>query len=89
MIGKNSGLDNHEITVCLLGGAVLGPFKANWSKDTPSDVRDLVKEYDKFLQGEPQSRFKYHLHDSDRKIAHTLIIKFENVAGIYDAVGIN
>ena len=59
----SQGLTNHEITVALRGGALLGPFRATWSKETLSDVRELTKDYDAFLNGEPQKRFKYHLHD--------------------------
>ncbi|MCC5886530.1 MAG: hypothetical protein JJT88_08860 [Gammaproteobacteria bacterium] len=79
-------LTNHEITVCLQGGAVLGPFRATWSKDMPSDVRQLTKDYDAFLQGSPQVRFKYHLHDPHAHVAHTLFLNFANVTGIYDHV---
>ena len=60
------GLTNHEITICLKGGAILGPFKATWSKEIVSDVRELTKEYDAFLQGQDQKRFKYHLHDQEK-----------------------
>lgn len=87
-VSSSNALTNHEITIALEGGAVLGPFKATWSTDTPSDVRDLVKEYDRFLHGEKQTRFKYHLHDNDHRIAHTLIIRFEQITAIYDAVDI-
>ena len=34
-------LTNHEITICLAGGAILGPFRATWTKETTSDVREL------------------------------------------------
>ena len=80
------GLTNHEITVCLKGGAILGPFKATWSKEIVSDVRELSKEYDAFLQGQGQTRFKYHLHDQDRRLSHTLIIHFDEITAIYDKV---
>ena len=80
------GLTNHEITVCLQGGAILGPFKATWSKETISDVRELSKEYDAFLQGQDQKRFKYHLHDQERHLSHTLIINFAQITAIYDKV---
>ena len=80
------GLTNHEITVCLKGGAILGPFKATWSKEIVSDVRELSKEYDAFLQGQSQTRFKYHLHDQDRRLSHTLIINFVEITAIYDKV---
>ena len=80
------GLTNHEITVCLKGGAILGPFKATWSKEIISDVRELSKEYDAFLQGQGQTRFKYHLHDQDRRLSHTLIINFDEITAIYDKV---
>jgi hypothetical protein len=80
------GLTNHEITICLNGGAILGPFKATWSKEIVSDVRELSKEYDAFLQGQPQKRFKYHLHDQERRLSHTLIINFAEITAIYDRV---
>ncbi len=53
-------LTNHEVTICLEGGATLGPFRATWSHDKPGDVRELSIEYDKFLHGETQKRFKFH-----------------------------
>jgi hypothetical protein len=80
------GLTNHEITVCLNGGAILGPFKATWSKEIVSDVRELTKEYDAFLKGDEQKRFKYHLHDQERRLSHTLILNFEQITAIYDKV---
>ena len=80
------GLTNHEITVCLHGGAMLGPFKATWSKEIVSDVRELSKEYDAWLQGAAQTRFKYHLHDQERRLSHTLILKFEQITALYDKV---
>ena len=49
---QESGLNNHEVTICLAGGAVLGPFNATWSKNEGGDVRELVREYDAFLQGD-------------------------------------
>jgi hypothetical protein len=61
------GLTNHEITICLAGGAILGPFRATWSREITSDVRELTKDYDAFLQGTKQARFKYHLHDQDKR----------------------
>jgi len=82
-------LTNHEVTICLKGGAVLGPFKAIWSKDRPTDIRELSIEYEEYLHGEPQKRFKFHLHDSTHKIAHSLIINFKNVTAICDLVGLN
>ncbi len=82
------GLTNHEITICLAGGAILGPFKATWSTETTSDVRELTKDYDAFLQGTRQTRFKYHLHDPDQHLSHSLIVKFEHVTGIYDRVAL-
>lgn len=88
MTKEDHGLTNHEITICLEGGAILGPFKATWSKETTSDVRELSKDYDAFLQGEPQTRFKYHLHDHDKHVSHTLIVKFEHVTSIYDRVAL-
>lgn len=80
------GLTNHEITVCLNGGAILGPFKATWSKENVSDVRELIREYDAYLGGTPQKRFKFHLHDQERRLSHTLILDFKDVTGIYDRV---
>jgi hypothetical protein len=83
---EDQPLTNHEITVCLVGGAILGPFRATWSKEIVSDVRELTKDYDAYLQGVKQSRFKYHLHDPDKRVSHSLIIKFDQVTGIYDRV---
>lgn len=80
------GLTNHEITICLKGGAILGPFKATWSKEIVSDVRELTREYDAFLQGQDQKRFKYHLHDQERRLSHSLIINFAEITAIYDRV---
>ena len=83
------GLTNHEITIALEGGAVLGPFRATWSTEIVSDVRELTKDYDAFLRGEGQQRFKYHLHDTDnphRPISHSLILNFGRVTAIYDRV---
>jgi len=81
-------LTNHEITICLAGGAMLGPFKATWSRELTSDVRELARDYDAYLQGSPQTRFKYHLHDPDKRISHTLILRFEQVAALYDQVAL-
>ena len=80
------GLTNHEITICLQGGAILGPFKATWSRDIVSDVRELMREYDAFLQGQDQKRFKYHLHDQERRLSHSLILNFKEITAIYDRV---
>lgn len=80
------GLTNHEITICLKGGAILGPFKATWSTEIVSDVRELTREYDAFLQGADQKRFKYHLHDQERRLSHSLIINFSEITAIYDRV---
>lgn len=80
------GLSNHQITICLAGGAVLGPFKATWSRERTSDVRELTRDYDMFLQGQKQARFKYHLHDYDKWISHTVIVDFRQVTAIYDHV---
>lgn len=85
-MSNNEGLTNHEITICLRGGAVLGPFKGTWSKEMVSDVRELTKDFDAHLQGDKQKRFKYHLHDQDQRIAHTLIVDFDQVTAIYDKV---
>ena len=55
------GLTNHEITICLVGGAILGPFRATWSKEITSDVRELTKDYDAFLQGSDRMiRCRWH-----------------------------
>jgi hypothetical protein len=81
-------LTNHEVTICLEGGATLGPFRATWSHDKPGDVRELSIEYEKFLHGEAQKRFKFHLHDSYAHAAHSLIINFERVTAIYDHVNL-
>ena len=80
------GLTNHEITICLRGGAVLGPFRATWSRDIVSDVRELTKDYDSFLQGQKQKRFKYHLHDQEKRLSHSLLLNFKQVTAIYDRV---
>ncbi|HIG40693.1 MAG: hypothetical protein ABGY96_17195 [bacterium] len=79
-------LTNHEVTICLKGGAVLGPYRATWSKDKPTDVRELTIEYENFLRGVDQKRFKYHLHDLHSHTAHSVILKFDNVTAIYDQV---
>lgn len=84
----DEALTNHEITVCLAGGAILGPFRATWTKETTSDVRELSKDYDAFLQGQKQARYKYHLHDPDKHVSHTLIVRFEHVTAIYDRVAL-
>lgn len=82
-------LSNHEVTICLEGGAVLGPFRAVWSKDRLTDIRELSIEYEEYLQGTPQKRYKFHLHDSHHKVAHSIIIDFKNVTAIYDQVTLN
>lgn len=79
-------LTNHEVTVCFKGGAVIGPFHATWSQQSEGDVRELNRDYEAFLQGEPQKRFKYHLHDTYSNSVHCLILRFEEVSGIYDNV---
>ena len=79
-------LTNHEITIALLGGAVLGPFRATWSTKIKSDVRELTRDYDAYLNGEKQTRFKYHLHDYAQNLSHSLVIRFENITAIYDRV---
>lgn len=81
-------LTNHEVIICLDGGATLGPFRATWSKDKPGDVRELSIEYDKFLHGETQQRYKFYLHDTYAHSAHSLIINFERVTAIYDHVNL-
>ncbi len=80
------GLTNHEITIAFEGGAVLGPFRGTWSTEILSDVRELSKDYDAFLQGAKQKRFKYHLHDPSTHVSHSLIIDFKHVTAIYDRV---
>ena len=82
----DEALTNHEITICLKGGAILGPFKATWSTEILSDVRELSKDYDAFLQGADQKRFKYHLHDQERRLSHSLIINFAEITALYDKV---
>lgn len=82
------GLTNHEITICLKGGAILGPFRATWSKEIVSDVRELTREYDAFLQGAEQKRFKFHLHDQEKRLSHTVIVRFEEITAIYDRVAL-
>ena len=86
MVEKGSGLTNHEITIALAGGAVLGPFRATWSTEIVSDVRELSRDYDAFLQGGEQKRFKYHLHDPAKRVSHSLLIDFKHVTAIYDCV---
>lgn len=86
MQASENALTNHEVTICLAGGAVLGPFNATWSVDTGSDVRELAREYDAFLQGEKQKRYKFHLHDTYTNTVHTLIVDFSQVTGICDHV---
>lgn len=83
---EKQGLTNHEITIALAGGAVLGPFRATWSTAIVSDVRELARDYDAFLQGGEQRRFKYHLHDPGKHVSHSLILDFKHVTAIYDRV---
>ena len=83
---SEDALTNHEVTICLRGGAVLGPFNAAWSKENSGDVRALSREFDENLRGDTQSRFKFHLHDTYTNAVHTLILRFENVTAIYDHV---
>ena len=45
----SDGLTNHEITIALKGGAMLGPFQATWSTEIVSDVRELAKGYDAYI----------------------------------------
>ncbi|MBZ2169097.1 MULTISPECIES: hypothetical protein [Marinobacter] len=89
MSGQDTRLTNHEVTICLAGGAVLGPFNATWTRNEGGDVRELVREYDAYLQGEKQHRFKFHLHDTYTNTVHTLILEFGNVTGICDHVRLN
>lgn len=86
MHSSDDSKPNHEVTLCLSGGAVLGPFYATWSKDAPSDVRELFREYDRFLQGEAQQRFKFHLHDTNTNSVHMVIVDFRNLSAICDHV---
>ncbi len=86
MANSEHALTNHEVTVCLAGGAVLGPFNATWVPDDGGDVRDLVRDYEGFLQGEPQRRFKFFLHDAFTNTVHTLILNFEQVTAVCDHV---
>ena len=86
MANEDKGLTNHTITVCLEGGAVLGPFRATWSTEIVSDVRELVRDYDGFLRGDAQARFKYHLHDPVERVSHSLVLDFKRVTAIYDKV---
>ena len=95
MLSLTGGLDmtedltNHEVTICLEGGAVLGPFRATWSEDRPTDVRELSIEFEEYLSGTPQKRYRFHLHDGSHKITHAIIIRFEQVTAIYDQVTLN
>jgi len=75
---NESELTNHEVTICLMWGAVLGPYRATWSKDKQD-----------FLKGIDQKRFKYHLHDVHSHAAHTVIVNFVNVTAIYDQVNLH
>ena len=86
MNNDDHGLTNHSIMICLKGGAILGPFNATWSKEILSDVRELVRDYDAFLSGSKQKRFKYHLHDQGHNVSHSLVLNFEQVTAIYDKV---
>lgn len=86
MASEEKGLTNHTITICLEGGAILGPFRATWSTEIVSDVRELVKDWDAFLKGEGQKRYKYHLHDQVERLSHTLVLDFKRVTAIYDRV---
>jgi hypothetical protein len=86
MTNEDKGLTNHTITICLEGGSVLGPFRATWSTEIVSDVRELVKEYDGFLKGDAQKRFKFHLHDPQERVSHSLVLDFKRVTAIYDKV---
>lgn len=85
-MADEKNLTNHEITIALQGGAVLGPFRATWSTETLSDVRTLTRDYDAYLNGGKQTRFKYHLHDPETNVSHSLVISFEHITAIYDRV---
>ncbi|OEY65654.1 hypothetical protein [Marinobacter sp. X15-166B] len=86
MANSDNARTNHEVTVCLAGGAVLGPFNATWAPDDGGDVRELVRDYEAFLQGEAQQRCKFFLHDAFTNTVHTLILNFEQVTAICDHV---
>ncbi len=88
MTDDDQGLTNHSITICLEGGAMLGPFKATWSEEILSDVRELVRDYDAFMGGDEQRRFKYHLHDQQHNVSHSLVLDFKRVTAIYDKVNL-
>ena len=83
---NETSLLNHKVTVCLKGGTVLGPFNSAWGHETQSDARDLIRDFDEFLKGEEQARFRYHLHDKPNHASHSLIVRFSNVDAIYDNV---
>ena len=85
-MADKGALTNHEIIIALAGGAILGPFPATWSKEHASDVRELNRDYDAFLQGKKQTRFKYHLHDPTANVSHSVVLNFEHVTAIYDRV---
>jgi hypothetical protein len=89
MANEEKGLTNHTITICLEGGAVLGPFRATWSTEIVSDVRELVRDFDAFLRGEAQKRFKYHLHDRGERVSHSLVLDFKRVTAVYDKVDLH
>ena len=89
MSHDDKGLTNHTITICLEGGALLGPFRATWSTEIVSDIRELVRDYDAFLQGEGQKRFKYHLHDQVDRDTHLLVLDFRRVTAIHDKVALH
>lgn len=89
MTSDDKGLTNHRITICLRGGATLGPFGATWSREIVSDVRELVKDYDAFLNGDKQKRFKYHLHDPGDHVSHSLVLNFKHVTAVYDKVDLH
>lgn len=89
MAAEERGLTNHTITICLEGGATLGPFRATWSREMVSDVRELIREYDAFLKGEAQPRFKFHLHDQADRLSHSIVVDFRRVTAIYDKVDLH
>lgn len=86
MPNNDNALTNHEVTICLAGGAMLGPFNATWSRDSGGDVRELVRDYDAYLQGQAQKRYKFHLHDKYTNTVHTVILDFSQITGISDHV---
>lgn len=82
-------LTNHTLQVHLKNGSVLGPYKAVWGTEYQSDVRDLSINFEEYLQHGGQSKYRYHLHDTQNSVAHSIILDFAEVAAVYDQVDIN